>query len=121
MSSAEVSLFLQQYMNELLGSILIVLGLVLLGWIGSTGSLRMGGEKLQEKAKQGGLFWALPIGFAFALSFCPVSAGLYFGGLIPLALSQQSSVLVPILYGVGTALPVVIFSVLMAMGTSDVG
>lgn len=121
LGSAEISRFLQKYMNEALGPILIILGLVLLGWIGSGVSLHMGAEKLQEKAKQGGILWAVPIGFIFALSFCPVSAGLFFGGLLPLALKQQSTVLLPVAYGIGTSLPVVIFAFIMAFGSATVG
>ncbi len=121
LGSAEVSRFLQKYMSEALGPILIILGLVLLGWIGSGVSLHMGGDKLQAKAKQGGILWAVPIGFIFALSFCPVSAGLFFGGLLPLALQQQSTVLLPVAYGIGTSLPVVIFAFLMAFASTAVG
>ena len=121
LSSAEASRFLQKYLNEALGPILIVLGLVLLGWVGSGTSLHIGTEKLQEKAKKGGLLWAVPIGFLFALSFCPVSAGLFFGGLLPLALKHQSSVMLPVVYGIGTSLPVVIFAFLMAFGSVYVG
>lgn len=121
LGSAEASRFLQKYMNEALGPILIILGLVLLGWIGAGASLHIGAEKLQEKAKRGGLLWAVPIGFLFALSFCPVSAGLFFGGLLPLALKHQSSVMLPVVYGIGTSLPVVIFAFLMAFGSAYVG
>jgi cytochrome c-type biogenesis protein len=121
LGSAEVSRFLQKYMNEALGPILIILGLVLLGWVGSGASLHIGAEKLQEKAKTGGLLWAIPIGFLFALSFCPVSAGLFFGGLLPLTLKHESSVLLPVVYGIGTSLPVVIFAFLMAFGSVYVG
>jgi len=121
LGSAEVSRFLQKYMNEALGPILIILGLVLLGWVGSGVSLHIGAEKLQAKAKTGGLLWAIPIGFLFALSFCPVSAGLFFGGLLPLALKHESSVMLPVVYGIGTSLPVVIFAFLMAFGSAYVG
>lgn len=121
LSSAEISRFLQKYMNEALGPILIILGLVLLGWLGSGASLQIGTEKLQEKAKTGGILWALPIGFLFALTFCPVSAGLFFGGLLPLALKHESPILLPAIYGIGTSLPVVVFAFLMAFGSAHVG
>jgi cytochrome c biogenesis protein CcdA len=121
LGSAEVSRYLQKYMNEALGPILIILGLVLLGWVGTGASLHFGGDALREKAQNGGLLWAVPIGFLFALSFCPVSAGLFFGGLLPLALKHESSVMLPVVYGVGTSLPVVIFAFLMAVGSACVG
>jgi cytochrome c-type biogenesis protein len=118
---AEISRFLQKYMYEALGPILILLGLVLLGWIGGGASLHMGAEHLQEKARKGGIIWAVPIGFLFALSFCPVSAGLFFGVLLPLALKQQSVLMLPVVYGIGTSLPVVVFAFLMAWGSTYVG
>ncbi|MBN1211304.1 MAG: sulfite exporter TauE/SafE family protein, partial [candidate division Zixibacteria bacterium] len=44
-----------------------------------------------------------------------------FGSLIPLAVKHQSSVLMPVIYGIGTALPVFVFAVLIAAGTRFVG
>lgn len=121
LGSADISRFLQKYMNEALGPILILLGLVLLGWIGSGLSLQLGGAKLQEKAKTGNVVWAVPIGSLFALSFCPLSAGLFFGGLLPLALKEQSTFLLPVVYGVGTSLPVVIFAFIMTYFSNYLG
>lgn len=107
---SEASRFLQKYMNEILGPVMILLGLVLLGWIGSGLSLNLAGRGIQERASKGGLVWAGLLGILFALSFCPVSAGLFFAGLLPLALQNGSRFLVPAVYGLGTALPVVFFS-----------
>jgi cytochrome c-type biogenesis protein len=121
LGSAEVSRFLQKYMNEALGPIMILLGLILLGWIGTGVSLSLGTEKLQKKAEKGSILWALPIGSLFAISFCPVSAGLFFGGLLPLALKENSIFILPILFGIGTALPVVVFAFLMAFASAYVG
>ena len=121
MGSPDISRFLQQYMNEAIGPIMIILGLVLLGWIGSGASINLGSVALQEKAGRGGIIWALPLGILFALSFCPVSAGLFFGGLLPLALQQQSVLILPVVYGIGTALPVVIFAFIIAFASAYVG
>jgi cytochrome c biogenesis protein CcdA len=118
---SEISLFLQKYINEVLGPILILLGLVLLGWLGASASLQINSARLQEKARSGSIFWAAPLGMLFALSFCPVSAGLFFGGLIPLAIKSQSSLLIPAVYGIGTALPVVVFAFIIAFMSSYVG
>lgn len=118
LGNAEVSRFLQQYINEILGPVLIVLGLILLDWIGSGVSLTVGTDALREKAKTGGIWWALPIGGLFALSFCPVSAGLFFGGLLPLALKENSMILLPAAFGIGTSLPVVVFACLLAVSSN---
>jgi len=54
------------------------------------------------------------MGALFALALCPVSAGLFFGGLVPLAVKARSPLLLPLIYGVGTGLPVVLFSLVIA-------
>jgi len=56
-----------------------------------------------------------------ALSFCPVSAALFFGSLVPVALRFKSGVLLPFSYGVATGLPVFIFAVLISLGAKYVG
>ncbi|MFC1671760.1 aromatic aminobenezylarsenical efflux permease ArsG family transporter [Planctomycetota bacterium] len=121
MATAELSRFLQKYMNEILGPVLILLGMVLLGLIGSGLSMSLAGEGVQERAQKGGVWWAVPLGALFALSFCPVSAGLFFAGLIPLAVKHESKLLLPGLYGAGTALPVIAFAFLIAFASEYVG
>ena len=121
LGTATISLFLQKYMNEALGPIMIFLGLILLGWLNSGVSFSLNSEKLQAKAANGSIFWALPIGILFALSFCPVSAGLFFGGLLPFALRYNSNFILPTLFGLGTALPVVAFAFIMAFASAYVG
>ena len=118
---ADVSRFLQKYMNEILGPVMILLGMVLLGWIGSGLSVSLAGQRLQERAANGGILWAGLLGILFALSFCPVSAGLFFAGLIPLTLKEGSRFLLPAVYGVGTALPVLAFAFLIAFSTEYLG
>ena len=121
LATADVSRFLQKYMNEILGPVLILLGMVLLGWIGSGLSLNLAGEGVQQRASRGGAGWALLLGVLFALSFCPVSAGLFFGALIPLSIREGSRLLLPLVYGVGTALPVLVFAILIAFSAEYVG
>ncbi len=61
------------------------------------------------------------MGVVFALAFCPVSAALFFGSLIPLTLKFKSGIIMPIVYGLGTALPVVLFAFLIAFSVQSVG
>ena len=121
LASGEVSRFLQRYLNEILGPVLILLGMVLLGMVGSGASLTLAGNKLQQWAAKGGVLFALPLGILFALSFCPVSAGLFFGALIPLSLKHGSRLILPLIYGGGTALPVVVFAFLIAFASESLG
>ena len=121
LATAELSRFLQKYLNEILGPVLILLGMVLLGWIGSGLSLNLAGDKVQQRAARGGAGWSVLLGVLFALSFCPVSAGLFFGALIPLAVRESSRLLLPVVYGIGTALPVLAFAFVIAFSTEYVG
>jgi len=57
----------------------------------------------------------------FALSFCPISAALFFGSLIPLAVSNESGVLLPSVYGLGTGAPVLVTAVVVAAGAKSIG
>lgn len=117
LSMPEVSRFLQRHMNRILGPVLIVAGVFLLEVIRPVlPGLGRRGEKLRERLQSKGVWGAAPLGALFALSFCPVSAALFFGSLVPLAVRFDSPVLFPTLYGAGTALPVVAFAVLVAFG-----
>jgi cytochrome c-type biogenesis protein len=78
-------------------------------------------EGLQRRVRSWGLFGAVALGGVFALSFCPVSAGLFFVSLVPLAVKQGSGVLLPLVYGVGTAIPVIVFAVGVATGARWLG
>jgi cytochrome c-type biogenesis protein len=116
-----MSRFLQKYLNEILGPLLILLGMILLGLLGSGLSLNFAGSKIQERFAAAGAWSSLPLGILFALSFCPISAGLFFAALIPLAIQHHSPILLPALYGIGTALPVIAFAFLIAFGAQYVG
>ena len=122
LARARVSQCLQRYMNEILGPILILLGLLMLGWIGSTASLTLAGERIQRRVEKSGLIWAVALGAAlFALSFYPMSAGMFFAGVIPLAAKEGSRSAIPTLYGIDTALPVLVFAFLMTFAATSVG
>jgi len=121
LSAPTVSLTLQMWMNKLLGPILILAGMVMLGLL----RIRLRGrgmtERVQKRVERWGLMGALALGVLFALSFCPVSATLFFGSLLPLAVKHESGVLLPLLYGMGTAVPVVVFAVVLAFGARWLG
>jgi len=116
-----VSNFLQRYMNKLLGPLLILVGMHLLGLLGFTLATSIGSQVLRERAAGGGVWGAGFLGILFALSLCPVSAALFFGSLIPLAVAQGSKILLPMLFGVGTGLPVVVVAALLSGGERTLG
>jgi cytochrome c biogenesis protein CcdA len=75
---------------------------------------------LQNKADSLGIGGAGLLGIVFALSFCPTSAAIFFGSLLPLAVQQQSGLLIPGIYGLATGLPVLFFALLLAFGANKV-
>lgn len=115
-----VSQFLQKYMHLLLGPTLIIVGMFLVGLI----EINIGGGGVSESVKQRvdrlGIWGALALGVLFALAFCPTSAALFFGNVMA-SLSAGSTILLPLLYGVGTALPVIGFAVMIALGSKKLG
>jgi cytochrome c biogenesis protein CcdA len=115
-----VSRFLQKYMHLMLGPTLIIVGMFLVGLI----EINFGGAGVSESVKRRvdelGVWGALVLGFLFALAFCPTSAALFFGNVMA-ALSSESTILLPLLYGIGTALPVIGFAGLIAVGSKKLG
>jgi len=121
LSIPELAMFLQQNMNKFLGPILIVVGMFLLELITLDFMRSDIGSRMQGRVERFGIWGAGLLGLLFALSFCPVSAALFFGSLIPLAIDHQSSIIMPTVYGIGTALPVIVFAFVIALSTRMVG
>ncbi|MCK5126387.1 MAG: sulfite exporter TauE/SafE family protein [candidate division Zixibacteria bacterium] len=117
----DISLSLQKYMNQALGPILIIVGMFLLEMIAFGTKGRGVSEKLQKRAESGGKWTAILLGFLFALSFCPVSAALFFGSLISLSLQYNDPIALPVIYGIGTAVPVMIFAFIIAFSAQKIG
>ena len=121
LSAPMVSHALQKHMNKILGPLLILVGMLLAGLIefnvkGSGLAARLG-----KRVETWGIWSGLALGVVFALSFCPGSAALFFGSLIPLAVKYESALALPIVYGAGTALPVLVFAILIVVSTHAVG
>ena len=121
LASSEVSSFLRKYMNELLGPLLILVAMFLLDMI-RIGVPGLGmSEKMQRRVDAMGIWGALLLGIVFALAFCPLSAGLFFFQLVPQAAYQGSYVGLPGLYGIGTAIPVVAFTLVLVYSAQSLG
>jgi cytochrome c biogenesis protein CcdA len=112
--------FLQKYMNQLLGPILIITGLFLLGLMRVSIPSYSFSNEVANRLNTMGVMGSFPLGVLFALSFCPSSAALFFGSLLPLALNNGSTVLFPAVYGIGTGLPVIVFAIVIAFGVKNI-
>ena len=119
LSIPQTSYFLQHYLNKILGPVLIITGLLLLGVVNMPFLSSSVSVKTAERVKDFGAFGSLLLGVLFALSFCPISAAIFFGSLLPLALKNSSQIVMPSLYGKGTGLPVLGFAVVLAFGVTN--
>ncbi|MFH1823032.1 MAG: aromatic aminobenezylarsenical efflux permease ArsG family transporter [Patescibacteria group bacterium] len=121
LSSFQISDIFQGWGDKILGPILIVIGLMMFGVIKiNAGSKNKRIEKLKEWLSSKGYIGSLLLGVLFALAFCPYSGVLFFGVLIPLVLKSTESLLLPPLFALGTGLPVIIFSFLIAFSMQKV-
>jgi cytochrome c biogenesis protein CcdA len=118
---AKIANPLQTAAEWALGPVLILVGLVLLGIF--KGAFGSGGhqERMMRWSAKLPLVSSFLLGFGFALAFCPLSASLYFGGLIPLAVKSPAGSGLALLYGIATALPVLIVGILLALGLEFAG
>ncbi|MEI7998311.1 MAG: aromatic aminobenezylarsenical efflux permease ArsG family transporter [Candidatus Omnitrophota bacterium] len=114
-----VAHFLQGNMNKLFGPAMVIVGVFLLDIFKfSLPGLNLSCER-QNRLADSGSWGAMGLGSLFALSFCPVSAALFFGSLIPLALKTKSGIMLPLFYGLGTGLPVLFFAFAIALGVKS--
>ena len=104
----------------LLGPLLLIIGLFML--FGSRLNLpKLGFDcKGEGLAKKGG-WGAFLLGVLFAMAFCPSSGVFYFGMLIPMSVTATAGWMLPILFAVATALPVLVVAWILAFSVEKVG
>lgn len=106
--------------ERVLGPALLVIGLFML--FGDRLNLPQFGFKgnAEGLARKGG-WGALLIGILFALAFCPTSGVLYFGMLIPLSATTTAGYLLPAVFAIATALPVLVVAWILAFSVQQMG
>ncbi len=108
--------------RKLLGPLMITIGVAFLGLLRLRMSLgyTLTGEFRRRISTKGpwGAFW---MGAVFAFAFCPTLFLLFFGLAIPLGLQSNAGVLVPGLFAVGTALPLLAYAGLLMAGNEVAG
>jgi cytochrome c-type biogenesis protein len=142
MSIPATALFLQKYGSMVLGPVFLLLGMLLVGLVViSAGGATMT-QGMQKRIDAMGIWGALLLGILFAVAFCPTSA-VWFFGLVALMLGSEaeavtgnlanigislpkaslpgSTVVLPLIYGIGTAVPVLLVAFLLAYSAQSVG
>lgn len=116
-----ISDFFIKWGEKLLGPLMLVIGIFMLDFL----KLHFPGlgkmnEKLGERSKKN-LWGVLLLGIAFALAFCPHSGVIFFGMFIPLTMNATGGIWLPLLFALGTGIPVVIFAWLVAFSMGSIG
>ncbi len=115
LSAPSFSFFMQKYGSQALSPVLVLAGMYMLELFGRDFEGFNIFDVSRFKARKGALSsWLM--GFAFALAFCPIAAALYFGVIIPLSAKHSSPVFLPLLFGLGTALPVIGLAIALDLG-----
>lgn len=103
-------------LRKLTGPLLILMGLYFLGLLRMQGAA---GERvtnwLRERAPRRGSP-ALWLGVAFSLGFCPTMFMIFFGTLVPLVIQAPAGMVLPVIFAVGTALPVILWAAALSVG-----
>lgn len=117
---AQISNFFLEWGEKLLGPFMLIIGVAMLEII----PIRLPGSgKLKEKLgskSQNSLWGVLLLGIAFALAFCPHSGVIFFGMFIPLTMSAEGGLWLPLLFALGTGIPVVLFAWLVAFSMGSI-
>jgi len=118
-SGSDVTRFFATTLYALLGPLLILIGMILAGLIRFS-LPSWNGNVMQTVSERFGKWSALPLGLMFALAFCPTTAATF---LLMLALTAErmttsESIMplltLPMLFGLGTSLPILLFAGLLA-------
>lgn len=103
-----------------LSPLLLLIGLFLL--VGDKLNLPQFGfnGNAEGLARRGG-WGAFLIGVLFALAFCPTSGVFFFGMLIPMASTTAEGHLLPAVFAIATAIPVLIVAWILAFSAARIG
>lgn len=103
-----------------LGPLLLLIGLFML--FGDRLNLPKFGFSGNAEGLAGKGGWgALMIGILFALAFCPTSGVFYFGMLIPMSATASAGYLLPAVFAVATAIPVLAVAWILAFSVQSIG
>lgn len=121
-SKFQVAKIFQGNGEKYIGFVLIIIGLIMLDVI-KLNFIKGGNftDRLSDKFKSKGLLGSFLLGALFALAFCPYSGALFFAMLIPMTLSADAGLALPVVFSFGTGLPVILFAFVIAFSMEKLG
>lgn len=108
-------------LRKLTGPLMILVGLSFAGLLRSRGTT---GERITEFIRQrmprrgSPAFW---LGVAFSLGFCPTMAVIFFGALVPIVVRAPAGIVLPVIFAIGTAVPVILWAAALSAGKGVAG
>lgn len=121
-SKFQIAKVLQGNGEKYIGFVLVILGLIMLDVIKLNFIKGVSiTDRLSDKFKTRGLLGSFLLGALFAMAFCPYSGVLFFAMLIPMMLSADAGLSLPVLFSVGTGLPVILFAFVIAFSLEKLG
>jgi cytochrome c-type biogenesis protein len=106
LSIPALSNILRNYISLFIGPFLILAGMLQANLLNTTGFHNKVIINYIREGRTRGIR-ALPLGFLIALSFCPATAAIFFGLLIPLAVEYEQILVFPAIYALGASIPII--------------
>jgi len=105
-------------LRKALGPLLVLLGILFLGWWKSNLLVGWGlRRRLEGRARKGMRFGSFYLGVAFSFAFCPTLFLLFFGFLVPLSATSQGGLFFPGIFALGTTLPLHLLALAAVVGS----
>ncbi|MGN0032394.1 MAG: aromatic aminobenezylarsenical efflux permease ArsG family transporter [Candidatus Limimorpha sp.] len=105
----------------IIGPALVCIGILMIisEFVNIGSKFGFNGNKWSEQLT--GMLGGFILGILFALAFCPTSALLYFGMLIPMSANADAGYVLPFVYAIATSIPVLIVSWVLAYSVQSLG
>jgi cytochrome c biogenesis protein CcdA len=117
LSIPQISYVLQVVVNYFIGPLLVLIGMLLADLM-NLNRLYKGKILSNIRTRNWSGLLAFPFGVMIALSFCPATAAIFFGILVPLSVDHDKTFLFPLLYAMGASIPLSAIAALMNRGVS---
>ena len=111
--------FLAQYGEKIAGVVMLVSGIVMLLLAGKEDE-EDEKKEIKNNALSRGYLGSFSLGVILSLAFCPHSAALFFGILIPLVIKTSAGLFLPPVFAIGASLPIIIFSFYLSYNTNKI-
>jgi len=112
-----ISNILQVVVNYFIGPILVLTGMLMADLL-NLNRLYRGRILSNISSMNWSGFSAFPFGLMIAISFCPATASIFFGILVPLSVDHDQRILFPLLYAAGASVSLITISALLVQGVN---